>query len=215
MWGQVVRRFSGAENNVGWRSPRLKAGATDVPALRAGSLKEEAMRPTAHWIVLAAIVMAAGAAMAEPPAAKRAGEEKAVLAATDRFMIAISTGDVEGLRKIFMPEGMTFRALVKKDGPPEVVARPQAYWSDPARFEGRTLNERYWSPTVLVRDPIALVWAPYEFKIDGKTTHCGIDVFDFVKIDGEWRVASAMWTVEPDACPELRPADASTVRPKD
>ncbi|MFA6958537.1 MAG: hypothetical protein WC538_21930 [Thermoanaerobaculia bacterium] len=172
------------------------------------------MRRSAQSIVLAAIVMAAGAAMAESPAAKQADEEKAVLAAMDRFMIAISTGDVEGLRKLFTPEGVTHRALVKKDGPPEVVARPQAYWSDPARFEGRTLHERYWSPTLLLRDPIAVVWAPYEFKIDGKTTHCGIDVFDFVKIDGEWRIASAMWTVEPDACAELRPADTSKIRPK-
>ncbi|MBK9064929.1 MAG: hypothetical protein IPL89_17350 [Acidobacteria bacterium] len=47
---------------------------------------------------------------------------------------------------------------------------------------------------------IAVVWAPYEFWIDGKTSHCGIDVFDFVKVDGAWRVANAMWTVEPNAC---------------
>jgi hypothetical protein len=171
------------------------------------------MKRFAWLVVLASIVLAAGGAMAESPAPKQADEEKAVLAAMDRFMIAISTGDVEGLKTIFAPEAMTFRALKKKDGPPEVVARPQAYWSDPARFEGRTLHERYWSPTVLLRDPIAVVWAPYEFKIDGKTSHCGIDVFDFVKLDGEWRVASSMWTVEPDACPELRPADPSKIRP--
>ena len=43
----------------------------------------------------------------------------------------------------------------------------------------------------------------------------GVDVFDLVKIDGEWRVSNSMWTVEPDACAELRPADASQLRPED
>jgi hypothetical protein len=61
----------------------------------------------------------------------------------------------------------------------------------------------------------AVVWAPYEFWRNGKTSHCGIDTFDMVKIDGQWRVANSMWTVEPDACPELRPADPSAIRPQD
>jgi len=63
--------------------------------------------------------------------------------------------------------------------------------------------------------PIAVVWAPYEFWQDGKTSHCGVDVFDLVRIDGEWRVSNSMWTVEPDACTELRPADNSKLRPED
>lgn len=59
-----------------------------------------------------------------------------------------------------------------------------------------------------------MVWAPYEFWIDGRTSHCGIDVFSFIKVGEEWHVANSMWTVEPDACPELRPADSASIRPK-
>lgn len=54
----------------------------------------------------------------------------------------------------------------------------------------------------------------YEYWIDGTTNHCGIDSFDMVKVDGRWRVANAMWTVEPEGCPELRPADARAIRPQ-
>jgi hypothetical protein len=49
---------------------------------------------------------------------------------------------------------------------------------------------------VLIRGGIALVWAPYEFWTDGKTSHCG--VFDFVKLDGVWRVANGLPT--PQEC---------------
>ena len=95
----------------------------------------------------------------------------------------------------------------------EVKPRPASYWTDPANDDGTKLRERYWSPTVLVRGSIAVVWAPYEFWRDGKTSHCGVDVFDFVKVDGTWRVANGMWTVEPEACEELRPSDPSQIRP--
>jgi|APFre7841882724_1041349.scaffolds.fasta_scaffold63712_2 hypothetical protein len=56
-----------------------------------------------------------------------------------------------------------------------IVGRPNSYWVDPARAEGPALRERYWSPTVLVRGPIAVVWAPYEFWEDGMTSHCDVE----------------------------------------
>ena len=108
---------------------------------------------------------------------------------------------------------MSYRAKATAGGGMDVVARPNSYWVDPARKDGHVLHEAYWSPTVLVRGSIAVVWAPYEFRIDGKTSHCGIDSFDFVKVDGRWLVANAMWTVEPDACQELRPPSPAEMRP--
>ena len=138
-----------------------------------------------------------------------------MLAAMDRYMHAISANDLEAMAAMQTPEGMTYRARATQDGGMEVVGHPNAYWVDPARLDGSTARERYWSPTVLVRGSIAVVWAPYEYWIDGETSHCGVDVFDFVRIDGTWRVSNSMWTVEPEACPELRPEDASAVRPRD
>jgi hypothetical protein len=74
-------------------------------------------------------------------------------------------------------------------------------------------RERYWEPTVHVRGSIAVVWTPYEFWLDGKMSHCGIDVFNMVKQDGAWHIANMMWTVEPKACSELRPSDPARIRP--
>ena len=62
-----------------------------------------------------------------------------------------------------------------------------------------------WAPVVSLRgDMIATVSAPYEFRLDGKTTHCGIDVFDLAKVDGAWKIAGLTWTAEPAACAELK-----------
>ncbi|HET6970599.1 MAG TPA: hypothetical protein VFH92_05685, partial [Phenylobacterium sp.] len=67
------------------------------------------------------------------------------------------------------------------------------------------LHEQMWSPRVSLRGAmLATVSGPYEFQLDGKTTHCGIDVFDLAKVEGQWRIASVIWTAEPDACAELK-----------
>jgi hypothetical protein len=167
---------------------------------------------------IACIAFALVAACAQlPPAVPGAddnpGEANAVLATMDRYMTAISTKDYATLRALDMPNSMTWSARRGAGGALVVGARPTTYWSDPANDKGRMLQERYWKPTVLLRGPIAVVWAPYEFKIDGKTSHCGVDMFDFVKVDAAWRVANAMWTVEPEACDKLRPVDGVATRP--
>jgi len=147
------------------------------------------------------------------PAGHQPDDEKAVLEAMDRYMTAISANDLQAMAAMQTPDGMTYRARATEGGGMEVVAHPNSYWIDPSQDDGRTHRERYWSPTVLIRGGIAVVWAPYEYWIDGKTSHCGVDVFDFVKMDGAWRVSNSMWTVEPNACAELRPAEASQIRP--
>ena len=65
-----------------------------------------------------------------------------------------------------------------------------------------------------MRGKLAVVWTPDQFWQNGKTSHRGIDVFELVKEEGAWRIANTMWTVEPDACPALRPSDPGRMRPK-
>jgi hypothetical protein len=167
-------------------------------------------------IVSVALLSACGSSITRAtlvPAGYQSGEKTAVLEAMDRYMTAISESDLQAMAAMQTPEGMTYRGHATEDGDMEIAAHPNSYWSDPSQDDGRVYRERYWSPTVLIRGGIAVVWAPYEFWIDGETSHCGVDVVDFVKIDGQWLVANSMWTVEANACAELRPAVAAELRP--
>lgn len=150
------------------------------------------------------------ALQAQAPAS--ATDQEAVLAVVDRFMLAISSNDFAAL------------ASLRLDGSVNTVERPAkpgatATLVTRRPFQGSTpkpgaYRERYWDPIVHVRGSLAMVWTPYEFWIEGKTSHCGIDVFEMVKEDGAWRIGNMMWTVEPDACPALRPPDPGRIRPK-
>lgn len=149
------------------------------------------------------------------PEGHQSEEETAVLVAMDRYMTAISESDFEAQAEMQAPGGMTYQWRPAENGGMHITAHPNTYWTDSSREGEHVYRERYWSPAVMIRGGIAVVWAPYEFWIDGETSHCGIDVVDFVKIDGKWLVSNAMWTVEPDACAELRPVDPTKIRPAD
>ena len=149
------------------------------------------------------------------PAGHQPAEEAAILDVMDAYMHEISANDLAAMDARQTAEGMTYRIRARDDGGWDVVANPNSYWVAPERADDHTYRERYWSPTVMIRGAMALVWAPYEFQTDGQTSHCGVDVFSFAKIDGVWKVSNSMWTVEPDACAELWPADPSMIRPRD
>jgi len=53
---------------------------------------------------------------------------------------------------------------------------------------------------VQVRGNLAQVWTEYDFHLDGKFTHCGIDAFTLVRVNGDWKIAGTSYTVEPTGC---------------
>jgi hypothetical protein len=60
------------------------------------------------------------------------------------------------------------------------------------------IDERIHDPLVRVDNDLAMVWAPFEFRIDGKLDHCGTDLFSLVHNDGKWLVASLSATLRKD-----------------
>ena len=167
--------------------------------------------------LMLSLALAACTTTATPPTTvgHQPAEEAAIVAVMDAYMHEISANDLAAMDARQTSEGMTYRFAAREDGGWDVVPRPNSYWVAPERADDHAYRERYWSPTVMIRGAMALVWAPYEFQIDGETTHCGVDVFSFAKIDGVWKVSNSMWTVEPNACAELRPENPGMIRPRD
>ena len=83
-----------------------------------------------------------------------------------------------------------------RDGKPDPRAfSNEEYFAD-LQASKQTMRERMWSPEVRVHGLIATVWTPYDFWIDGKFSHCGIDAFDLVKTEEGWKLAGGTYTVE-------------------
>ena len=148
------------------------------------------------------VLLFAAAAFAGPSATAPANEHGAVMAAVDRVFAAINSNDAEAFKQMMVPEGTNISLRYQPDGNANLRVKSNIQEIAEATSEKRRFTEKYWNPTLLVHNGIAVFWAPYSFYIDGKRSHCGVDQFDFVKVDGQWKLASSMWTVEPARCPK-------------
>ncbi|MDX1632001.1 MAG: nuclear transport factor 2 family protein [Thermoanaerobaculia bacterium] len=125
-----------------------------------------------------------------------------MLAVVERFLDALTSHDADATRELMTEEGVFHRV---ETGGEDVVLRSSSHGEIVQGVEEGSGDyaERLREPTVLVHGPIAVVWAPYEFHVDGELRHCGIDAFSLVETgDGAWKIAGIVYTAEDaTSCP--------------
>lgn len=126
-------------------------------------------------------------------------DKTAVLATVQAFFDTMASRDVEGARRVLMPEGR-FYSTRDQDGQTAVRASPVEDYLKTLAGRKQDNRERIWSPDVRVHGPIASVWTPYDFWVDRKFSHCGIDIFDLVKTAEGWKISGLTYTVERTGC---------------
>ena len=60
------------------------------------------------------------------------------------------------------------------------------------------IEERIHDPQVRIDHDLAMVWAPFEFRVGSKIDHCGTDSFNLVHMSGKWQIASLAATTRKD-----------------
>jgi len=125
-----------------------------------------------------------------------------ILEAAQALFDAMEAADQARLSGLLLPGTIVTSQRFAADGAVTLRRTPALEWIDTQRVPGRIV-ERMWSPTILRRGPIAVVWTPYSLDVAGQRTHCGIDSFEFVKVESAWKIASITYTVEPSACAEF------------
>jgi hypothetical protein len=113
---------------------------------------------------------------------------------------------------VFAPINLLFDGMAKRDGSQVVAAAiPGAVFVSMqygtlaqetfVQFgtnigAGTThIDERIHDPLVRIDNDLAVVWAPFEFRIDGKLDHCGTDLFSLVHNNGKWLIGSLSATL--------------------
>ena len=102
--------------------------------------------------------------------------------------------DAAAIREPTMPGGTM---VLMRDGKPSVMTFEQ--FAERVGRPGTTkIEERIHDPLVRIDNDLAVVWAPFDFLVDGKVDHCGTDLFNMVKKDGKWMIASVADTGRKD-----------------
>lgn len=127
-------------------------------------------------------------------------EHDGVVAVVDQFFEGLNTDNQALLASISLDGANIYSLRERADKGLELRTRRQ----DNATLTPNNgeYTERYWDETVLVSDFMAVFWAPYDFYVNGEFSHCGIDVFDLIKQEGQWKISNTMYTVIRSNCPE-------------
>ena len=63
-------------------------------------------------------------------------------------------------------------------------------------------DERVEFGTIRIDGPLAMVWAPYQFFYKGKFRHCGVNSFQLVRLEGDWKIQYLIDTRRKDCDPK-------------
>jgi Putative lumazine-binding len=121
-------------------------------------------------------------------------EQQAVLAPITQLFDGMSKRDAAMIKKPLLSGGTM---VLMRDGKPSQMTFED--FADRLGKPGTTqIQERIHDPLVRIDHDLAVVWAPFEFLVDGKVDHCGTDLFNVVRADGQWVIASVADTGRKD-----------------
>jgi hypothetical protein len=61
-------------------------------------------------------------------------------------------------------------------------------------------DERIQFATIKIDGPLAIVWTPYKFYFNGQFSHCGVNSFQLVRFNGQWKIQYLIDTRRKDKC---------------
>jgi len=125
-----------------------------------------------------------------------AADSDTPLAVVQRLFAAMSTHDAASAGALFLPEAMLFS--VRADGTPAAV--PHQRWVERMGAAKDAWLERIWEPKQFEHGTVAMVWAEFDFHLNGKFSHCGIDSFTLLKTSSGWKIAAIADTHETTTC---------------
>jgi hypothetical protein len=162
-------------------------------------------RPLLSFLSIAAAITFAILLISSIHAAPRApqtpspdtADQQAVLAPINQMFDGMAKRDAAAIKQPLLPGGTL---VLMRDGKPV-----QMTFDDFATRVGKPgttkIQERIHDPLIRIDHDLAVVWAPFEFLVDGTVDHCGTDLFNLVRTDGKWIIATVADTSRND-CPK-------------
>jgi hypothetical protein len=125
-------------------------------------------------------------------------QDSAVLAPIDALFAGMTRRDPDAIKAAALPGTVL---VLMREGKPEQMTI-EAFADHVAKPSHSRIEERIHQPLIRVDHDLAMVWAPFEFLVDGKPDHCGTDLFNLVHTGGKWLIAGIADTGNKDCAPK-------------
>lgn len=151
-------------------------------------------------ILLLILLIVSRGGLAQPDKEK---DEKAILEKVQQFFTSLEKQDTALYKSVFMDEATGWAIRTRND------SVRISTWRTADRVK-RLINpeavveEKMLRYEIKIHDRIAMAWVPYTLSVSGKFSHCGVDLFTFLKTEEGWKISTCSFTVEPEGCTGLK-----------
>jgi hypothetical protein len=122
-----------------------------------------------------------------------------VLSPIQQLFAAFETGDSAVMLRLVYPDGRVTATGARASG----SGLRQMSWT---QFAERVTPQARFSesisdPAIEIDGDVAMVWAPFVVRVNGKIVNCGFDHFDLVRDNGAWKVMNLTFSSRTTGCP--------------
>jgi len=119
---------------------------------------------------------------------KAQSAEDSVKATINKLFAAMKNGESKALLECFTDSAI-LQSVAEKEGKVSVRTEVIKEFAD---FVGTQkqgdADERISFDMVKTDGALAIAWTPYQFYYKGQFSHCGVDSYQLVRINGEWKI---------------------------
>ena len=128
-------------------------------------------------------------------------DEETAKATVNLLFEGMKKGDTALIRKTFAPAGILQTVIRNREGQVKVMTEPvDSFLVDIGRPHTEIYDERIRFDVVKIDGDLAIVWTPYKFYIGEKFSHCGVNSFQLVRLEGNWRIQYLIDTRRRQGC---------------
>ncbi|HVG41568.1 MAG TPA: nuclear transport factor 2 family protein [Chitinophagaceae bacterium] len=117
------------------------------------------------------------------------------------FFEGMKKGDSMLLKSSLAPSAILQTIAKTKEG--NTVVRTEniaAFITAVTKPHEGVYDERIKFDLIKVDSDLAMVWTPYQFFVSDNFSHCGVNSFQLVKLNGEWKIQYIIDTRRKDNC---------------
>ena len=123
-----------------------------------------------------------------------------VKAVINQFFDGMRNVDVSMVTGSFADSAI-LQTVVNRQGKVSVRNEPLSGFANVITQQQKSdLDEKIQFETIKVDGPMAMAWTPYKFYFKGQFSHCGVNSFQLVKINGAWKIQYIIDTRRREGC---------------
>ncbi len=127
--------------------------------------------------------------------------EDSVKATVTRLFTAMKNADALMLKTVFADSAIMQTITKNKEGKTIIKNEDLKDFVDFVSKQTKgAADERISFETIKIDGPLAIVWTPYKFYLNEQFSHCGVNSFQLVRLDGQWKIQYIIDTRRRQGC---------------